>query len=215
MEVIDQIEEDIVFGLYPPGSRIVEDVLQKRFGLSRYLLRSILGELESRGLVTRVPNRGALIKEPTPDEIDDLYEIREILELQAAARTPLPIPKEGLKRLEDLVETHAEAASEGDLRRVFRLNVALHRHQYSFCQNEMLRGVVEEYSRRVHSIRAVKYSEPGHLDVVVAQHREILEAMRQCDTERYVAAVRVHLPDSSIAYRRAWELKHGKSEKVV
>ncbi|WP_417607551.1 GntR family transcriptional regulator [Primorskyibacter flagellatus] len=214
MEVIDQIEEDIVFGLYPPGSRIVEDALQKRFGLSRYLLRSILGELENRGLVTRVPNRGALVVEPTPDEIDDLYEVREILELRAAERTPFPIPPAGLGQMEELVETHAEAAAARDLRRVFRLNVELHRHQYSFCPNEMLQRVIEEYSRRVHSIRAVKYNDPGHLDVVVAQHREIVEAMRQCDTARYVEAVRVHLPDSSIAYRRAWELKHGRSEQV-
>ncbi len=215
MEVIDQIEEDIVFGLYPPGSRVIEDTLQQRFGLSRYLLRSILGELENRGLVTRVPNRGAFVVEPTPDEIDDLYELREILELRAAERTPLPVEPERLTRLEELVETHAEAAAARDLRRVFRLNVALHREQYRFCPNLMLQRVIEEYSRRVHSIRAIKYNEPGYLDLVVAQHREILAAMQQSDHARYVEAVRVHLPDSSIAYRRAWELKHGTFAATV
>lgn len=215
MDVIDQIEEDIVFGLYPPGSRLVEDVLQKRFGLSRYVLRTLLAELENRGLVVRVPNRGVIVAEPTPDEVDDLYEVREILEVRAAETTPLPTPEARLEKPDALAQAHEEAAAAGDLRQVFRLNVAFHRAQYALCPNRALQRVIEEYSRRVHAIRAIKYDEAGHLRNVVAQHREILAALRSADTGRYVQAVKVHLPDSSIAYRRAWEIRHGTDDQTM
>lgn len=215
MEVIDQIEEDIVFGLYPPGSRIIEESLQQRFGLSRYVLRAILAELVNRGLVDRIPHRGAVVVEPTPDEIDGLYDVRETLEVRAAETTPLPAPTEALDELEGLIEAHAEAAAAGDLRRVFRLNVEIHRVQYSCCPNKVLGRAIDEYSRRVHVVRAIKYGEAGHLSRIVTQHREILDAMRGSDTERYVAAVRAHLPDSSIAYRKAWEVKHGSPKEAV
>lgn len=209
MEIIDQIDEDIVFGVYPLGSRIIEDSLQKRFGLSRYVLRSMLTELETRGLVMRIPNRGVVVVEPTPDEIDGLYEIRELLEVRAAETTPLPPNPEEMARLEELVDQHAKAAEAGDLRRVFRLNIELHEEQYSICPNPMLRQAIQEYSRRVHIVRAVSYDETGHIHRVIGQHKEILAAMRAGDHSRYIAAVRAHLPDSRKRYRRVWEVKHG------
>lgn len=205
----DQIAEDIVFGVHPPGSRLVEDRLQTRLGLSRYTLRAVKAELEGRGLVHKIPNRGVEVVEPTPDEIDELYAIRDLLETHAATLTDLPVPAALAADLDTILEEHRAAAQSGDMRRVFRLNIAFHGLQFSACPNGRLRQAIEDYARRVHVVRAVKYGDPGHLARVVDQHREIVGAMRGDDTERYVAAVRAHLPDSALGYRQAWTIKHG------
>ena len=212
MDVIDQIEEDIVFGVYPLGSRIIEDSLKQRFGLSRYVLRTLLNELEGRGLVTRIPNRGVTVVEPSPDRIDGLYEIREVLETRAAETTPLPPDSTDLERLETLIQDHAIAAAAGDLRRVFRLNIELHKFQYGMCPNRELQNAIGDYSRRVHVVRAIAYGDAGHFERVVGQHGEMLEAMRSGDRKRYVAAVQAHLPDSRVRYRTIWQVKHGNVE---
>ncbi len=207
--VTEQIEEDIVFGIYAPGTHLVEEPLQKRFGLSRYTLRAVMTELEQSGLVKKIPNRGVQVVEPCPDEIDELYAVRELLEVRAAELTPLPAEPWLLEELEALGNAHAAANKAGDMRAAFRLNVEFHRVQFQACPNCKLREAIKEYERKVHLVRAAAYGNPGHLDRVVAQHREIVAALASDDTARYAEAVRSHLPASTEAYRRAWMVKHG------
>jgi len=207
--IIRQIEEDIVFGVYPPGTKLVEDRLSERFELSRYNLRQMLAALQETGLVRKVLNRGVHVVEPTPDEIDELYEIRTVLESHAAMRTPLPAAPAILDELELAFEAHRAATERGDLRAVFHRNLAFHSIQFSACPNEKLREAIEHFARKVHIVRAVKYLDSGHLEQVVAQHRAILAALRGSDCACYERAVREHLPASSQAYRIAYEMKYG------
>lgn len=208
-EIVTQIEEGIVFGVYPPGSRLVEDRLRQRFGATRYGLRQALSQLQEMGLVEFIPNRGPQVVEPTPDEIDELYEIRALLESEAAARTVLPVHPDIIEKMTEIHRQHAEAAEGKRLRDVFRLNLEFHSVQYSACPNGKLREAIDSYARKVHIVRAVKYSDPEHMREVVSQHARIIEAMKGRDTWSYVNAVREHLPASSEAYRASYELKHG------
>lgn len=203
------LEEDIVFGVYAPGSRVVEDRILERFAVSRYVVRGAFAELEARGLVRNVPNRGAQVVELTPDDVDELYAIREILETSAARTTPLPAPSEVLDRLDAVRQRHEAAMEHSDFRAVFRLNIEFHAIQYSTCPNRRLREAITDYARRVHVIRAVKYGDRAHMDEVRRQHRDIVEALRGGDTDAYVRCVRAHLPASSAAYRAAYAIKHG------
>lgn len=213
-ELANQIEEDIVFGVYPPTSRLVEDRLMERFATSRYIVRGTFAELEARGLVERVPNRGVEVVELTPDEVEELYQLREILETSAARLTPLPAPRELLAQLIDIVEAHEAAVATGDFRKVFRLNIQFHAVQFSMCRNRRLREAIADYARKVHTIRAVKYNDAVYLDKVKQQHREIVRALESEDQEFYVQCVREHLPASNTAYRAAWNLKYGRSEPL-
>ena len=84
------LENDIIFGVYPPGSRIIEDRVMERYGAKRHGVRNAFSELETRGLLIRRPNRGVEVVDFTPDEVDALYDVRIVLETAATERTPLP-----------------------------------------------------------------------------------------------------------------------------
>lgn len=208
-ELAQQIEEDIVFGVYPPGSRLIENVMIKRFGVSRHVLRAVFAILGQQGLVRHIPNKGVEAIEPTPDEIDDLYEIREILESNAAGQTPLPTPETLTRTLDEIQEQHERAIEAGDFRAVFALNVRFHQVQFSACPNRKLIDAIEQFARKVHVIRAVKYGDDVHMRTVARQHRDIIAALRGSDSAAYMACVAIHLPASSHAYRRAYVMKHG------
>ncbi len=203
------LEEDIVFGVYAPGSRLVEDRILERFSTSRYIVRSAFAELEARGLVLHVPNRGAQVVELTPDDVEELYAIREVLETSAARMTPLPAPAETLARLDAVRERHEAAMKQGDFRSVFRLNIEFHAIQYSTCPNRRLQEAIADYARKVHVIRAVKYGDSAHMAVVQKQHGDIVDALRGHDGDAYARCVRAHLPASSEAYRAAYAIKYG------
>jgi DNA-binding GntR family transcriptional regulator len=208
-DIVRDLGEDIVFGVFHPKERLTEEDLMARFGVKRHLVREVLTQLDSMGLVVRVPNRGAYVRELTPEEVIEIYEVREILEVAAALRTPLPAPKEVLVVLKEVQNQHSKAIANHDLRSVFRLNIQFHRHQFLACQNAKLAQSIMEYAQQAHLIRAIKYAEPGHLQKVERDHRLIIKAMEGKNRDSLVEIVRNHLPDSRDAYLRAYALRHG------
>ncbi len=205
----DAIEIDIVFGVYAGGARLVEDALMARFAAKRHQVRDALAHLEAQRLVERIPNRGAVVVEITPETVDEIYQVREVLECAAARNTPLPAPPEARRELAALQLEHARAVAEGQFRRVFELNIAFHRAQFALCGNGQLIDAVEDFSRRVHSIRAIKYGDREHMAAIVEQHAAMVEALGGADSTAYVAAVRAHLPASASEYRVHYRRKHG------
>lgn len=196
-----EIEEDIVFGVYPPGTRLVEDRVMERYNVSRHATRAAFAALEARKLLVHMPNRGVEVIRYTPDEVDALYDIRMVLETAAAARTALPVPETIIEQLTAIAHSHEAAWRDGDYRQVFALNLQFHRVQFSCCSNAPLIGLIEDHTRMVQPIRAIKYDDPAHMREVIAQHFQIIQAMHGADTQRYVEAVREHLPASARAYR--------------
>jgi DNA-binding GntR family transcriptional regulator len=210
-DIVRDLGEDIVFGVFHPKERLTEEDLMARFGVKRHVVREVLTQLDSMGLVVRVPNRGAFVRELTPQEVIEIYEVREILEVAAAVRTPLPAPKdvvEGLKRIQD---EHSTAIANNEIRKVFRLNIQFHHAQFTACENTKLVQSIMQYAQEAHLIRAIKYAEPGHLQKVERDHRKIIKAMEGRHREALVEIVRNHLPDSRNAYLRAYALRHGTS----
>jgi DNA-binding GntR family transcriptional regulator len=208
-DIVRSLEEDIVFGVFHPKEKLMEDGLLTRFGVKRYVIREALAQLNAMGLVERVPNRGAHVRELTPKEVIEIYDVREILEVAAARRTPLPAPKllvEALKRIQD---EHSEAIEQNNLRQVFRVNLRFHQEAFSACGNAKLSQGILEYAQKAHLIRAIKYSEPGYLRQLEREHRQIINAMEGKNREALIEIIRNHLPASRDTYLRVYALRHG------
>ena len=206
----EELENDIIFGRYAPGSRITEDRVMERFDAKRHAVRAAFAQLETRGLLVRRPNRGVEVVEFTPDEVDALYDVRIILETAAADRTPLPCPPDLLDRLRDVAARHAEAVHRKDFRSVFWLNQEFHEVQFSCCGNRRLADLIGHHARAAQPIRVVKYDDAEHMETVIAQHGDIIDALAGTSTGALVAAVRAHLPASAEAYRALYDARFGR-----
>ncbi|MDF1602108.1 GntR family transcriptional regulator [Nocardioides sp. YIM 152315] len=95
-----QIRRAIVEGRYRPGQRLVEQRIGEEFDLSRTPVREALRQLEAEGLVHSEPNRGAVVREVSLDEISDLYDLRARLEGYAAELAAQRIGPAELERLD-------------------------------------------------------------------------------------------------------------------
>ncbi len=80
------IREAIVDGRLEPGRRLKEEELARELGISRTPIREALLMLQAEGLVDATPNRGAMVRVHTPEDLDDLYQLRALLEGYAARR---------------------------------------------------------------------------------------------------------------------------------
>ena len=79
----------------------------------------------------------------------------------------------------------------------------------SVCPNAHLVTAIDEFSRKAHMIRALKYSDPTYMKTIVAQHRAIIAALRGKSTPAYVKAIEAHFPASPEEYRKHFERKYG------
>lgn len=207
--LITDLENDVIFGVYPPGSRIIEDRVMERYGAKRHAVRNAFAELETRGLLVRKVNRGVEVVDFTPDEVDALYDVRIILEMSAAERTPLPCAPDVIATLEDIARRHETAVAQQDFRAVFWLNLEFHEVQYACCGNPRLADLIGNHARVAQPIRVVKYEDADHMRRVVAQHFDIIKAMRGTSQDALVKAVRAHLPASAQAYRTLYTRRFG------
>lgn len=195
------LENDIIFGIYAPGSRITEDSVMQHYGAKRHAVRSAFAHLEALGLLVHRPNRGVEVVDFTPDDVDALYDVRIVLETAAAARTRLPVSPELIQRLENIAKQHAAAVEREDFRSVYWLNQEFHEIQFSCCDNPRLASLIGMHARMAQPIRVVKYDDRAHMENVIAQHLAIISAMRGTCQDAYVTATREHLPASADAYR--------------
>ncbi|WP_011578989.1 MULTISPECIES: GntR family transcriptional regulator [Chelativorans] len=191
--IISQLEEDIVFGRLHQRERLIEDDLISRFGAKRHVIRQALAELEHRGLVERVPNRGASVCAYSAETVRQLYDVREVLELHAAKLIPLPLPSDMLDKLKRVQQDHDRAVDEVDFHMVFRSNIAFHRVFFDFCNNPFLAKSIDEYALRAQGIRFYALADPNEHKRARDEHHEMIAALEEGDRNALIDVCRRHL----------------------
>ncbi|MGE4371111.1 MAG: GntR family transcriptional regulator [Burkholderiaceae bacterium] len=210
-QVVEALEEDIVFGYLHPRERLVEDDLRERFGLKRHVVRQVLAELEQMGLIERKKNIGACVKSYTIKEVVDLYITREILETSCVHHIPFPVPQDKLDELTALQGNHDQAVATSDLRSAFRANIAFHNAMFALSGNAMLTELIELAAQRAHTIRSLSMVYPHLLEKARRDHWGMIEALRDGDRARLADLCRDHLIPSRNAYIEQQARRVGKS----
>jgi len=199
----EALELDIIFGRIKPRERLVEDDLMSRFDTKRHVVRSALQDLEALGILVRLKNRGASVRDFEPREVEELYDLRAMLQQRAAEIIPLPAPPGLVEALEDLHRRHSRAVEAGDLRAVFDLNNAFHDRLFEACGNRYLFEAIGHYAWLAHAIRSYRMGDPELLEQARREHGEMIEALRQADRPRLVRLCVEHINPSKAAYLRS------------
>ena len=113
-ETVDKLRLAIFSGIFEPGSRLVESQLCVQLGISRPSLREALRSLAAEKLIEIIPNRGPSVTQLTWDEVNSIYEARELLEVEAVGRCSQLITPAALEKLELSLGAFEEAASSND-----------------------------------------------------------------------------------------------------
>jgi DNA-binding GntR family transcriptional regulator len=204
-DIVRRIEEDIVFRVYHPRERLIEDDLMQRFEAKRHVVRQALAELERSGFVQRKPNSGAQVRALGAKETTELYALREILETNCARLIPLPVEARALAQIEKIQREHAAAVKSKDVRAVFRANLAFHEAVFRLCGNDALVEAIADFARRTHPVRLTTLVTAEYLEQARGEHEVILRALREGDRARLVSLCARHLKPAREAYLRTIE----------
>ena len=142
-QVVDQMRVLIITGQIPAGTHLVEHQLSSMFNVSRGPIRDALGILEAEGLVEN-RRRGSFVVGLTSRDIDELYSIREAMEL-AALKVAVKAPAEAWEQSLAPLEAMRAAAEFGDHLEFAHADMAFHASFYSIADHRRLQRIWQQY----------------------------------------------------------------------
>ncbi|MBB5625830.1 GntR family transcriptional regulator [Sphaerisporangium krabiense] len=190
--VAEEIRALIYNGTMASGARISTDELAERFGVSRTPVRDALQQLSVEGLVTIAPRVGVFVREISPQEITDVYQIKTALEPMMAAWAAVrgtPEQRSALLRSVTDLERVAEA---GDIPAYVRMIEERHEVMLTMAGSGGLRDALGVLDGRVRLLRFRNLSQPGSLAESVAGHRAVAEAIAAGDPQAAYNAMQAH-----------------------
>ena len=181
-DIAKELGEDIIFGRLAPGTRLVEDHLIARFGATRHFIRQALHQLERTGIVVREKNKGSAVRSLTPREVRQIYEVRELLQRQAALRIPLPAPAPAIAELERLHEQYLRHLKARRFRGVHEANDAFHLTLFAACENPYLVESIKHYMWLSLPVRAKKTADVAHATAAARDHHVMIQLLKGRDS---------------------------------
>lgn len=188
--VADVLREAILRGILVAGQQLRQDEIARELGVSHIPVREALRQLEAEGLVRLRPYRGFEVSELSPEEVEELYEIRIPLECQAL-RLALPhLTDEDLARAERILDA---IDAEGDPSAWSELNTEFHAVLYAPSRRQRLLNLIRTLRTNVDRYLRLYISVMQRKQYSQREHRKILEAVRRRDAAGAVAALEEHL----------------------
>ncbi|MDP3951844.1 GntR family transcriptional regulator [Microbacterium sp.] len=184
-QVITALRQAILDFQLKPGQRLVERELIEQLGVSRTTIREALRELTSEGLVTVIPQRGAMVTAPNLEDAADLYEVRASLESLVVQRFVERATEGEVTSLKESVEDIAKVASEtDDIREILAAKDRFYSVLIAGARSSALQQLLEGIQARVQVLRATSLSEEGRTPQVVRELRAVVTAIGERDVEK-------------------------------
>jgi GntR family transcriptional regulator, trigonelline degradation regulator len=192
-QVSDILRREIVEMRLRPGQRLVERELMERIGVSRTTIREALRELAAEGLVTTIPQKGAIVAIPSPKEAAEVYEVRALLEGLAAREFVSNASDAHVEALREAMAEVTHAGEADDAEGVLHGKDRFYAVLFEGADNETIRSILGGLQARVAVLRATSLTAPGRPRQSVVEIRAIVDAIERRDADAAAAAASFHV----------------------
>lgn len=189
----DLISNAILSGAFAPGTHLDEQVLARRFGVSRTPVRDALRLLNGTGLITLRPRFGATVRMITPEERDMLFIAMGEIEATCARLATLSMTRAERGHLQGLHERMGRMAESGDRDAYVTANLEFHGALYAGAHNSVVEEIAQGLRRRLMPYRRVQFQAPGRLARSHGEHALVVRAILARDAAAANAAMLVHM----------------------
>jgi DNA-binding GntR family transcriptional regulator len=189
--IVARLRQAIITGDLPPKSRLTEPELARQLNVSRTPLREAIRQLEAEGFITTVPRVGCFVSEITPQDAEDLYAIRMVIEglaARQAAENADPAKRRILQTiLADL------AGRTGDYRQYHEISGQFHDIIVGLSGNRRLQGIYQGLAQHVSRMRTLSLAVRGRPEISLRGHRRIAAAILRGQGAEAERAMRAHI----------------------
>ncbi len=172
--ILQSLRRDIIHGTWEPGQKLVEQDLASRYHVSRTPLREAIRQLQVEGMINAIPNRGARVATLTLTGLNELFEVRELLECHAIRKSTQYMPQEEIARLKSLMLQMKDNYDASHMSESYELVAEFHKTLMTYCRNAVLQQLIASVIERFAPFRYLMVSSKGsirlygHLEKIAA-----------------------------------------------
>lgn len=190
--VFESLREAIMGGALKPGERLMETQLAEELGVSRTPVREAIRKLELEKFVVMIPRKGAYVAGVSLKDISEVFEIRSALEGLAANLAAERITDDELEQMERVLFYRSDDEAV-DLEQLVKSDTDFHALVYQASRNERLIHILANLREQIQRFRATSLAVPGRMKLAVDEHRMIVEALRNHNSEEAQALAIAHI----------------------
>ena len=199
-DLFSNLRKDILQGKLRQGEKLTEQQICDEYNVSRTPVREAFRQLELEGFIETIPNRGAFVTGFSPQDIQDMYELRKSYEILAVKWAIERITKEELEKLEEAFEFMEFYTQKNDVEKMLNINMNFHELIYKASHNRMLYHILSSYQLYIKQSKASSRGEvpADYLETILREHRAIFEAFKKKDADAAVEAMARHLDNAKL-----------------
>jgi DNA-binding GntR family transcriptional regulator len=191
--IATQLRDAVLGGKEPSGSQLRQDALAARFGVSRIPVREALLQLEAEGLVRIVPHKGAVVTGLSQAEVDDIFELRAMLEVRLLRRSAPLLEATDFDALDRVQQAFGEAIRKRDAARWGILNAELHMALYRKANLPRTSAIVANLLTASERYTRIQLSGKTAWQRAQAEHGELIEHCRRKETDAACSLLERHI----------------------
>lgn len=192
-ELRQQLSDEIVRGVLPPGASLDETELAQRYNVSRTPVREALRQLTASGLIESRPHRGAVVAQPSAERLVGMFEAMAELEALCAGLAAERMPVVERHALEAIHEELRVLSYDGNPERFHAVNERFHNAIYRGSQNDYIAEITLATRVRVQPFRRAQFRNLGRLAKSQAEHDRVVVAIMRGDKNGASTAMRDHI----------------------
>jgi DNA-binding GntR family transcriptional regulator len=206
-DLADELRERILRGEFGDGAVLRQEALAERYGVSRLPVREALRLLEGEGLVILQAHRGAVVAAPSPSQINELYDLRAMLEKDLIVRAIPNMRPEDAARAEQAL-SRLDAAFAGEVIHAWGpLNFEFHRCLYLPSGRERTLAMVQSINTLTERYLRIQLSLTRDFEQAQAEHRQLLQLYRAGRAKEAGAFVERHILNAKKALMEAMKTR--------
>lgn len=191
------IENDILNGKYQPGDSLNESKVANELKVSRTPVREAIRQLELEGLVAYIPNKGAIVKGMSPEDIRDIYDIRIKIEGLAAKRAAENMTPAQLKELKEVVEFEEFYTNKEDTEQILRLDTRFHEIIFKASGSRLLNRTLTSFHHYIQRARNLSLKDKDRAVKALKEHMAIMKAIEKKDRDKAETLMAQHILNAS------------------
>lgn len=191
--IAEQLRQDIYNRRIKFGERLIESNLAEKFDVSRSSIREALSILEKEELVTSRARKGTFVSEFTRQDLEEMMELRLLLEPQAFRNALVKMNESNFQHLESIVNRMKEEAEQNNWNALFNLDSEFHQYVIQLCGNSRIVKFYESLSVQIRVYFSHLYQYYTSSMAFYREHQELLNVLSRKDFEKIEEKIKNHI----------------------
>jgi len=213
--VADKLRDQIIRGEIPEGAQLRQDAIASQYHVSRIPVREALRQLDAEGLISIVPNRGAVVPALSPDDIEELFSIRALLEPEVLKRSIPHLTENDFSEAEAVLRRYvSELRRDDHMSSWGRLNWQFHSILYSRADQPRFMAVIRNVNNSGERYTRLQLYLTHGMKRANEEHHQMLELCRQRDVTAACKLVRLHIQNAGESLKQALTQKRTAAQEL-